>query len=449
MSNSKEEWKSRLQDPSREVRRAAMDETSAEGVADLIALAPNVDLDDRRHILFTLGKLRTPEAIDYITKALYRTEPKAQRTAARALAAARGREAVPELGELLRRVEDTTFRRALVQAIGRTGDASALPYLRDSVVKDYSREVRSAAAAAIRDLPVDWQAKADSILDFLEGSGVSRSKVDAESILKAIRPRAGAATDGPFAVADYIIAKALTGKTGAEKSSRAQAIFAELIVGSVDRDMELAGERLNLYQHEKDLPDEKLQMLRIQIGGETALHPILDKLEENLKVNFQQPIHRLNRETQEQWQRTVRYSQIGFMVRMAMSIGVFFAGMVFLGYSGKEMLFGNLPPERLWGPGISFVTALGTVLLLIYTGPLKEIRRSMIDLGEASAAFIGYVHRVLQVSHTFSAYYLQRQMTFTKNKESCDLIDDAMRSTIAMLETQRRETPAEEHPKAA
>jgi hypothetical protein len=118
---------------------------------------------------------------------------------------------------------------------------------------------------------------------------------------------------------------------------------------------------------------------------------------------------------------------------MIMSVVVFVAGMTLLYYASRELLFGNLSPERLLGPGISFASGLGTMLLVVYTGPLKEIRRSMIDLGAASAAFIAYVHRVLQVSHTFSAYYLDGKMTFTENAASCALIEKAMRDTVAML----------------
>jgi hypothetical protein len=397
-------------------------------------------MDVRRHILYILGRIKSPEATAYLITALHRSnEPKAQRTAARALATAGGREAVPELGRFLRQTDDPRLRRAVVEALGRIQAENALPYLCQAIVKDPSKEVRAAAATAIQDLPLAWKDKTRRILGVVEASGISRSRLDTEQLLKAVTPSAEA-NDGPFAITDYIISKAVEGTK--EKDSRTLAILAELIVGSVERDMELAGERLNVFQRAHDLTDETLQSLRIQIGGETALNPILQALERNLRINFQEPINKLNRATQEQWRRTVWYSQIGFVVRMAMSVCVFAAGLALLWFSGKNLLYGDLRPERLWGTGVSFVSALGTILLLIYTGPLKDIRRSMIDLGAASAAFIAYVHRVLQVSHTFSAYYLQRKMTFAESEKSSDLIAHAMRDTIEMLESQ--ETKAAE-----
>jgi hypothetical protein len=334
--------------------------------------------------------------------------------------------------------------------LGKLKEPSALSPLCRAVVKDGNRVVRSAAAGAIHGLPIDWKDRANFLLHFLEESGMSRARVDSENILLAIEPDTGKTLDGPFAVADHLIAKTLE---KADTPSRAQAVFAELIIGSLGRDMELAGERVNAYQHSNQLPDERLQALRIQIGGETALDPILRVLRENLEVNFQRPLRALNQSTQAHWEKTIGFSQIGFMVRMAMSIIVFVAGILLLGFSGKEIVFGNLQPERLLGPGVSFLTALGTVLLLIYTGPLKEIRRSMIDLAATSAAFIAYIHRVLQVSHTFSAYYLKQQMTFAENEHSCKLIEDAMRDTVEMLQKPQTEAadeaPEESLPKAA
>jgi len=69
-------------------------------------------------------------------------------------------------------------------------------------------------------------------------------------------------------------------------------------------------------------------------------------------------------------------------------------------------------------------------LLVIYSGPLKEIRQSVNDLGIANASFIAYVHPVLEISHTFSFYYLQQQITFQEMEKSSKLIQEAMFDTI-------------------
>jgi len=73
------------------------------------------------------------------------------------------------------------------------------------------------------------------------------------------------------------------------------------------------------------------------------------------------------------------------------------------------------------------------MLLIVYTGPLREIRRSVNDLAIGSAAFIAYVHRVLEISHTFSFYYLRQEISFEEMKKSSDMIEDAMNDTVSML----------------
>ena len=75
------------------------------------------------------------------------------------------------------------------------------------------------------------------------------------------------------------------------------------------------------------------------------------------------------------------------------------------------------------------------MLLIIYTGPLKEIRQAVIDLGTASAAFIAYVHQVLETSHTFRFFYTQEKMDFEEMEKSSAIIRDAMTHTIAALNT--------------
>jgi hypothetical protein len=77
------------------------------------------------------------------------------------------------------------------------------------------------------------------------------------------------------------------------------------------------------------------------------------------------------------------------------------------------------------------------MLLVIYRGPLREIRNSVNDLGIASAAFIAYIHRVLQISHTFSFHYLKQQITFDAVEKSSKLIKEAMSDTTGRLQADK------------
>lgn len=94
---------------------------------------------------------------------------------------------------------------------------------------------------------------------------------------------------------------------------------------------------------------------------------------------------------------------------------------------------GQLNLAQWIGPGVTFISGLSTMLFIVYRGPLNDIRNSVNDLGIASASFIAYIHRVLQISHTFSFYYLKEQITFEEMKKSNALIEDAMKDTVKTL----------------
>jgi hypothetical protein len=173
--------------------------------------------------------------------------------------------------------------------------------------------------------------------------------------------------------------------------------------------------------------EEALEPLALDID------PVRTVLQANLEEYFQEPITRLNDDTRLMWQKTIRYAQYGFLARIWMSIIVFLVGLILFSTSSWQMIFSDLTPEQLFGPGISFVGGISAMIAVIYSGPLKEIRKSVNDLGIASAAFIAYVHRVLEISHTFTYYYLKDKMSFEEMMKSTQLIDEAMSSTITMF----------------
>jgi hypothetical protein len=164
-----------------------------------------------------------------------------------------------------------------------------------------------------------------------------------------------------------------------------------------------------------------------------GIDPVKTILQASLEEYFQEPITKLNDDTRQMWQKTIRYAQYGFLARTWMSIAVFLIGLFLFGISSWQMVFGNLRTDQLFGPGISFVGGISAMIAVIYSGPLKEIRTFVNDLGITSAAFIAYVHRVLEISHTFTYYYLKGKMSYEEMIKSDKLIADAMSSTIMMF----------------
>ena len=72
-------------------------------------------------------------------------------------------------------------------------------------------------------------------------------------------------------------------------------------------------------------------------------------------------------------------------------------------------------------------------LLTVYSGPLKDIRQSVSDLGAANVAFIGFVHQVLQVSHVFTAHYLRETVSFDEARQAAEIIAVASKNATAAL----------------
>jgi len=346
--------------------------------------------------------------------------------------------AVEALSEVLseRDAFDVYWREQAVWKLSEIGSIDGVTPLVEALIDDPSEEVQVSAANALRAMQVDWQQKAESLLNSLDKGGKSRAEVDEVNVLRAIMPPEEERAKNEYLLTGYLISQALG------KGPRMTDTLAGLITQSAGENPLVAGQRINAYQKENNIPETEFRNLRIAVGGETALDPIMRTLTDNLHEYFQVPIHQLNEHTREMWQKTMVFAQVGFITRIAMSIIVFLVGMALVSISTWQVLSGNLQLEleQLLGPGVSFVSGLGTMLLIVYTGPLSEIRRAVFDLGIGSAAFIAFVHRVLETSHTFSFKYLKQEISFEEMKKSSDLIESAMSGTISMLRPEDAES---------
>lgn len=134
-----------------------------------------------------------------------------------------------------------------------------------------------------------------------------------------------------------------------------------------------------------------------------------------------------------------RIAQIGFALRALMSVTLFGIGAYMVITSFQYFLRGELNTEAFFGPGVAFVAGLGTMLTMVYTGPLRDIKKAVSDVGAADAAFMAYIHRLLQVSHTFSYYYLDGKATFDELQSAGDLIKDTLTETVKIIRTEADE----------
>lgn len=378
----------------------------------------------RDQIAIALGRVASPPAIKALEAELAHGEdPKTRAAAVRALVGALGEQALPRLRDVARDDDDAKVRCRAVELAASFGEA-ATALLAEALVRDADARVTAAAAEGLATLQ-DGPAKVQAVIDAIATTGRSRGDLDADLVVSALAADGYGADAG---LTEHLIRHAV----GCPDELRG--VLAALIIASADGSTVRAGELLNAFATTASLPAGQLEALRIEIGGVTALDPLLRILQSDLRHFFQEPIHQLNEDTRQSWLHTIEAAQNGFRWRMRMSIAVFFVGMALLIVSSMRFLFGDdLSTEQLFGSGVSFFAGVASVLLTIYSGPLKDIRQSVRDLSAASAAFIGYVHTVLQISHTFSSQYLQQRMTFAEMKESSALLQAAMTATVVSL----------------
>ena len=333
-------------------------------------------------------------------------------------------EVIPCLIQVLQKNLNFRVQRLAASALGLFADETAVTALVQALLNESDPKVQSVVHTRLQK-QTNWRQKAEKIFVTLQAGNQKRPDIDAPMLIEVINPPEAEQKQ----LTEFWIAQAVDHA----KDDRLTAVLAALIIASANSSMTLAAERIDAYQKSGNVSPNQLQNLRVEVGGSKALDPILGQLEENLKTNFQQPINQLNERTSRVWQQTIRIAQIGFGLRAVMSVVLFCIGAYLVLDSYQSIKAGNLDQAQFLGPGVSFVAGLGAMLTMIFTGPLKEIRKAVGDVGMASAIFIAYIHRILQISHTFSYYYLERKIDFDELDKAGKLIEDTMRDTVELL----------------
>jgi len=221
-------------------------------------------------------------------------------------------------------------------------------------------------------------------------------------------------------------------------------VIASLLIASVGGNVNEAGHLINQFVSVNPNAEEQLHQLRIEVGGASSLEPILKKLQDNLELHFQKPITELNNLTTGNWIMTVKCVYWGFVARLTMSVCTFIAGLCLTIWSVYQFSLDKETAIGMWGAGISMFTGIGSMLVVIYTGPLKDIGKSVEELAKANAIFIGFIHTVLQISHTFSAKYIQGDFSFEETAQSNQLIQKTVRHAVEQLTLRVSEEKSED-----
>jgi HEAT repeat protein len=406
---------------------ALVDALGAVGAASELAVAiPRLKRGEVAGLAVTWsGKLGGPEAERAVITAASSQDRRVRKAAITAIAKLKPADGAVTLAGLVKD-EDVSVRLRAVEQLAAFEEGSVVAALVDRLLFDAAEAVRKSAASTLAGRPVSPEVL-KALVAALQQSSIARKDVQPSLVAAALAPAVTSGYPDGTTVFDALIDAALVA------DDRVNDLLADLLSACCDENANMAGDLVNAYQNKHPGDSEALTRLRVALGGQRALDPILRQLQDDLRQFFQIPVDQLNTETRKAWERASERARQAFGVRVAMSVGVFVLGLLLVAASAAKFLLGSPDGAAAWGTGGTFAGGLGTMLAVTYSGPLKDIRDSVRDLGSATAAFIGFVHQVLQISHTFSSLYLRDRITFDDTAKASDLLQKATAAAVASL----------------
>lgn len=336
---------------------------------------------------------------------------------------------VPCLADVLAKNLNYRVRRLAANTMGRLGFNECIEPLANAMLSDSNRSIQEMAHASLVRI-ADWREKATQIIDLLRAGAEQREQLDTQLIVSAMQPPQTELDDAPHLLTDFLIDTAVKNLN----NKRLLRILTTLININANHNTDEISERIDHYRdQDKSVTTEQLQPLRVEIGGAETLKPVLARLEENLQKYFQDPIDDLNQDTSRVWKRTIFLANSGFVVRIFLNVAIFAIGAFLVLHSYLRMASGQLSPQQVTAVWAAFIGGGATMFTTFFTFPLQQIKRAVSDVGLANVAFIAFVHRVLQVSHTFSYFYLEGDISFESLENAGKLIEDTSTDTILIL----------------
>ena len=167
-----------------------------------------------------------------------------------------------------------------------------------------------------------------------------------------------------------------------------------------------------------------------KLGGEEAVRTLQAQRTKALDT-YTELLGDADKQVMEQFNRLMEQAQRGFLMSMWMHGTIFGIGVIVLGVSLYVALSQGFETfERYVGIGAA-VGSLGTLLLLFYKDPLKNIRDSVTSLVKVNVVFLGYVRQINQIDATFKQLFLASAgFGVPEMKQTVEQIQDSVRKTM-------------------
>lgn len=166
-----------------------------------------------------------------------------------------------------------------------------------------------------------------------------------------------------------------------------------------------------------------------QLGGEAAMRTLQAQRAKALDT-YTKLLGDADTQIMAQFNGLMAEARAGFKMSMFMHGIIFGIGIVVLSVSLYVALSqGFATFERYVGIGAA-IGSLGTLLLLFYKDPLKNIRESVTTLVKVNVIFLGYVRQINQIDATFKQLYLA----------STGFSTDQMNKTVEQIQASVKQT---------
>jgi hypothetical protein len=175
---------------------------------------------------------------------------------------------------------------------------------------------------------------------------------------------------------------------------------------------------------------ERASRALVQLGGEEAVRTLQAQRAKAMET-YTRLLGDADEKIMDQFRALMSQARRAFQVSMWMHGSIFFLGAVVLAVS-LWMLVGQGSEvfERFIGAG-GAVGSLGTLLLLFYKDPVKNISHSVTNLVKVNVVFSGYVRQINQIDATFKQLFLAAAgFGLSEMKETVELIQTSVKETM-------------------
>ncbi len=332
---------------------------------------------------------------------------------------------ITRLHEFLLNDESISLKTAVARQLRLATEPTVINKLFDTLVRCNDPQVRSVIAYALAEnATADWKGKIGEMLIVFRRYKYHREHMDYAALLTAIRPSVDILAQNRFLLTDHLIHKTVSLTDDIE---RVTGILAGLIIESVGHNLNRANQRLGEYEYAHDEPAMALILLRSEMNS--LLTPA--ERQSRLEETFSDPLRKAHDEIHAIWESSIK--NVERSLRSRRGLGAIGFGVGLLALLAAVIMIVIQNGNGYWLALIGITTLAITA---VYSGPVRNSKEVLTEIGTANAVYTAYVQRTLEISNAYSHLYLQDKLTYTELERSNQLISAAMNDTVKALRTE-------------